>query len=150
MWKGIDSITMSRYNLNISINSIMLLSTYEPAKLSQKSNWSDSIKSIKSIYLWPFLGKYSISLTFLQNLRYRLLFLVFFLINWIDSTIPVAQSQSTQSPTPLLWNLWFMIIYSWPFGCFFWWFAHVWFGLGRGPTTPPRPAMVFMDRKDLN
>ena len=30
------------------------------------------------------------------------------------------------------------------------WFAHMWSGLGRGPIIPPGPAMVFMDRKDLN
>ena len=30
------------------------------------------------------------------------------------------------------------------------WFAHLCFGLGRGPTTPPGPAMVLMDRKDVN
>ena len=33
---------------------------------------------------------------------------------------------------------------------FFSWFAHPWFGLGRVPITPPGPAMVFVDRKDLN
>ena len=37
----------------------------------------------------------------------------------------------------------------WPFG-FFWWFSHLWFGLGRDPITPPDPAMVFIDRNDLN
>ena len=31
-----------------------------------------------------------------------------------------------------------------------WWFAHVCFGLGRGPITPPGPAMIITDRKDLN
>ena len=31
-----------------------------------------------------------------------------------------------------------------------WWFAHLCFGLGRGPITPPDPAMVLMDRRDLN
>ena len=30
------------------------------------------------------------------------------------------------------------------------WFAHLCSGLGRGPDTPPGPAMVLMDRKDLN
>ena len=30
------------------------------------------------------------------------------------------------------------------------WFAHLCFGLGRGPMTPPDPATVLMDRKDLN
>ena len=30
------------------------------------------------------------------------------------------------------------------------WFAHLCFGLGRGPITPPGPAMALMDRKGLN
>ena len=30
------------------------------------------------------------------------------------------------------------------------WFAHLCFGLGRGPITSPGPAMVRTDRKDLN
>ena len=29
-------------------------------------------------------------------------------------------------------------------------FAHLYFGLGRGPIIPPGPAMGLMDRKDLN
>ena len=33
---------------------------------------------------------------------------------------------------------------------FSWWFVHLGFGLGRGPITPPGPAMVLMDRKELN
>ena len=33
---------------------------------------------------------------------------------------------------------------------FFRWFTHLRFGLGRGPITPPGPAVVSMDRKDLN
>ena len=37
------------------------------------------------------------------------------------------------------------------FGYFFHlWFAHLYFGLGRGPITHPCPAMVLMDRKDQN
>ena len=46
MWKCIDSITMKRYNLNISINSTMLLSTYEPTQSTQKDISNESIKSI--------------------------------------------------------------------------------------------------------
>ena len=30
------------------------------------------------------------------------------------------------------------------------WFAHPCFGLGSGPITPLGPAMVLMDRRDLN
>ena len=30
------------------------------------------------------------------------------------------------------------------------WFAHLCFGLGRGPIIPPGPEMVVIDRKDLN
>ena len=30
------------------------------------------------------------------------------------------------------------------------WFAHLCFDLGRGPITPPGPAMVRTDRNDLN
>ena len=30
------------------------------------------------------------------------------------------------------------------------WFAHLVFDLGRGPITPPGPAMVLMDQKELN
>ena len=33
---------------------------------------------------------------------------------------------------------------------FYWWFALLCFGLGRGPITPPSPAMVQTDPKDLN
>ena len=33
---------------------------------------------------------------------------------------------------------------------FLWWFAYLYFGLRRGPITPPGPAVVLMDRKDLN
>ena len=33
---------------------------------------------------------------------------------------------------------------------FRWWFAHLCLGLGRSPITLPGPAMVLMDRKDLN
>ena len=33
---------------------------------------------------------------------------------------------------------------------FLWWFAHLYFGPGRGPITPPGPAMVRLDQKDLN
>ena len=64
MWKCIDSITMNQYNLNISINSIMLLSTYEPTQSTHKNNWNDSIKSINQLNMyicWPFW----------ENLRFR-------------------------------------------------------------------------------
>ena len=30
------------------------------------------------------------------------------------------------------------------------WFDHLYFGLGRGPISPPCLEMVFIDRKDLN
>ena len=30
------------------------------------------------------------------------------------------------------------------------WFAHLCFGLGRGPITPPGPAMALTDQNDLN
>ena len=33
---------------------------------------------------------------------------------------------------------------------FLWWFAHLRFGLERGPIIPPGPAMVLMDQRDLN
>ena len=33
---------------------------------------------------------------------------------------------------------------------FSWCFAHICFDFGRGPITSPGPAMVLMDRKDLN
>ena len=36
----------------------------------------------------------------------------------------------------------------WP--AFLWWFAHLCSGLGRDPITLPSPAMVLMDRRDLN
>ena len=37
------------------------------------------------------------------------------------------------------------------FGYFFFgWFDRLCFGLGRGPITSPGPAIVLMDRKDLN
>ena len=38
----------------------------------------------------------------------------------------------------------------WPFGCFFLVVRPPLFGIGRGPITPPGPAMVVIDRKDLN
>ena len=92
MWKCIDSITINRYNLNISINSIMLLSTYESTQSTHKNNSNDSIKSLNQLnMLLPFFGRPSISLTFLA-----------FFDNWIDSIIPFAQSKSIQSST--LWK----------------------------------------------
>ena len=36
------------------------------------------------------------------------------------------------------------------FGLLSRWFAHSGFGLGRGPITPPGPAMALTGRKDLN
>ena len=35
-------------------------------------------------------------------------------------------------------------------GYFHQWFAHPCFGLGRGPITHPGPAMILMDRRNLN
>ena len=54
---------MNRYNLDIPINSIMLLSTYESTQSSQMNDLNDSMKSINQ--LKTFFGKRSISLTFL-------------------------------------------------------------------------------------
>ena len=39
--------------------------------------------------------------------------------------------------------------YSWPFGYFFFVVRPLLFGHGSGPITPPGPAMVVIDRKDL-
>ena len=61
-------------------------------QLTRITQMIQSNKLINSIYCWPFS----------ENLRVRWLFLVFFLINRIYSIIPVAQSQSTQSP--ILWE----------------------------------------------
>ena len=105
MWKCIDSITMNRYNLNISINSIMLLSTYESTQSSQKNDTNDSINSINglnistqstqstqfnTIFCWPFLGKPSISLTFFwENVRFLWPFLdILNQFNWFNQTSP--------------------------------------------------------------
>ena len=49
MWKCIDSITMNRYDLNISIHSSKLLSTYEPTQSTHKNNWNFSFKSMNRL-----------------------------------------------------------------------------------------------------
>ena len=50
--KCIDSITMNRYSLNISINSIMLLRTYEPIQSTHKNSLNDLIKSINQLNMY--------------------------------------------------------------------------------------------------
>ena len=71
MWKCIHSITMNRYNLNILINSIMLLSTCESTQSSQKNDSNDSINSINQLNIHVDLfGNSSISLTCLANIRF--------------------------------------------------------------------------------
>ena len=81
--KCIDSVTMNRYNLNISINSIMLISTYEPTQSTHKNISNDSFKSINQInkVLLTFFGKSLISLTFFENRLLRRPFFSFFGIN---------------------------------------------------------------------
>ena len=97
MWNGtsgVPTLPALPYNLHISINSIMLL---------VKNMWTDSINSqewlknsIKSI------SKLNVLLNFfLKTFDFAHLFSIFW-INWIDSIMLVAQSQSTQSPT--LWK----------------------------------------------
>ena len=44
----------------------------------------------------------------------------------------------------------FMFILSLFWLVFLRWFAHLCFGFGRGPITPPCPAMAGTGRKDLN
>ena len=84
-------ITMNRYNLNISIYSIMLLRIYDPTESTNKNYSIDSIKSIDQLIIYvdilrktfnfaDLFGKTSISLTFFR----------IFLINWTDSIISVA------------------------------------------------------------
>ena len=94
MWKRIDSITMSWYNLHIPINSIMLLSPYEPTQSIQMNDSNDSIRSINrlNIYVDIFWNP-SISLTFLENVRSRWHFLGYF--EWIQ----LIQWQSIDSVT---------------------------------------------------
>ena len=109
MWKWIDSVTMNRYNLNIPINSSMLLSTCESTQSSQRNDSNDSIKSINQLniyvdlyetssislpvsknvqFRWPF-WKRSISLTFLGNLRVRWPFWdILNQFNWFNHTVP--------------------------------------------------------------
>ena len=55
--KCIDSVTINRNNLNISINAIMLLSTYEPTQSTHNNISNDSIKSINQLnILLTFFG----------------------------------------------------------------------------------------------
>ena len=65
MWKFIDSITINRYNLNISINSMVLLSTYKPIQSTHVNMSNDSINSIHCWFFW-------------ENLRFRWPFLSIF------------------------------------------------------------------------
>ena len=92
MWKCIDSITMNRHILNISINSIMLLHMNRLNQITRITQMIQSNQSINSIYCW------SCS----ENLQFCWLFFKHFLINWINSIIPVAEDQSAQSHT--LWK----------------------------------------------
>ena len=91
MWKCIDSNTMNRYNLNIPINSIMLLITYMNRlnQLTRITQMIQSGQSITSICCWPFIRK-----TFGKHLGY--IFSIFEPIE-LYSIIPIGQSQSTQS-----------------------------------------------------
>ena len=127
MWKWIDSVTftMSRYSLNIPINSITLLSTYESTQSSQRNDSNDSIKSINQLKLfWEFI--YFVDLfwrtfkfvdlfwetfyfvdLFWETFDFVDLFGTFW-INSIDSIIPVPQSHFfmktnwlTRQPTQL-------------------------------------------------
>ena len=49
MWKWIDSVTMNGYNLNIPIDSIMLLSIYESTQVKRMTEMIQSNQSINSI-----------------------------------------------------------------------------------------------------
>ena len=53
---------MNRYNLNMSINSIMLLSTYGSTQSTQKDDSNDSIKSISQL---------NECVDFFENVRFR-------------------------------------------------------------------------------
>ena len=81
---------MNRYKLNISSNSIMLLRTYDPTQSTHKNNSNDSIKSINQLNLYVELFRKTFGFVDIFEL---------FWINWVHSITPVAQNQSTQSPT---------------------------------------------------
>ena len=92
--KSINSVVAKcENNLNIPINSIMLLSTYESIQSSQRTDSYDSIKSINQLKIYVDL--------FWEIFNFVHLFGIFW-INSIDTIIPAPQSQSTQSPT--LWK----------------------------------------------
>ena len=125
MWKCIKSITMNRYNLKISIISIMSLTTYESTQSTHRKNSNESDQSTQytcmvCICMYSHRGAHPHNpaaiprpecWSFLETLRFRWLFLKTFhfvdlfrisWINWIDSTIPDAQTQLTQSTS--LWK----------------------------------------------
>ena len=107
MWKCIASITMNLYSWNISINSTMLLSTYEPTQLTRKNVSNDSIKSIDQLnILLTVFGKTSISLIVFGKSSISLTVLSIFWFNWIKSIILVAQSiDSTTYPVETNWSI---------------------------------------------
>ena len=106
MGKCIDSITMNRYNLNVPINSIMLLGTYESTQSlikSIKNDSNDSIKSVNQLNIYvDIFGKTFYSVDLFCKTLISLTFLWIFWINSNDSIIPIPQSQSIHSPT--LWK----------------------------------------------
>ena len=79
------------------------------------------------------------------------------LLEWTEGQV-IGSNLLTHGSSGLAWHktiLWWL---EWPLSYLirpFWllcyrWFAHLHFVLGRGAITPPGPAMIRMDRKDLN
>ena len=82
--------------LEYTINSIMLLSTYESIQSSQKNDSNDSIKSINSTYMLTFWKTYFVDLC-LENVPFCwLLWDILNQFNWFNHT---SFSKSTDSVT---------------------------------------------------
>ena len=84
--------------IHLSIQSCYLVHINR-LKSKEWLKWFNQINQWTQYICWPFFGKHSISLTFFWK-TYD--FVDLFWIFWINSIIPIPQSQSTQSHT--LWK----------------------------------------------